>query len=102
MRGAARGKGAFDFGKIVGRDEDRGFGGALEKTFDELIANERIETAERLVENDETRMKCQGTSEGKFHFHAAGKSCDFAVELKIELFNEGFFERGVPSGIESA
>lgn len=40
---------AFDFGEVVRRNEYRVFGGALEKTFDELIANERIESAERLI-----------------------------------------------------
>lgn len=43
-----------------------------------------------------------GMPMSKFHFHAARESFDFAVELKIELFNEGLFERGIPSGIEIA
>ena len=92
---------AFDFRKVVGSDENRGFGSPLEKTFDELIANKRIEAAKWLIKNDKTRMKRQGAGEGKLHFHAAGKSFDFAVELKIELLDEGLFERGVPGGVES-
>jgi len=36
---------AFDFGEVVGGEEDGGFSGALEKAFDELISNERIKAA---------------------------------------------------------
>lgn len=48
---------AFNFGKIVGRDEDGGFGGAFEKTLDELIADERIEASEGFVQDDEARVE---------------------------------------------
>jgi len=78
---------AFDFGEVVGRDEYRGFCGALEKTFDELIADERIEAAKRFIENDEAGVEGEGAGKSEFHLHAAGESFDFAVERQLKLFD---------------
>jgi len=93
---------AFDFSEIVRGEEDGGFGGTFEKAFDELIADERIEAAEGLVENDEAGMKGEGAGESEFHFHTAGEGFDFAVERKIELLDEGLLEGEVSGGIETA
>jgi hypothetical protein len=80
-------RGSFDFGEVVGGEEDGGFGGPLEKAFDELIANERIKAAERFIENDDAGVEGEGAGESEFHFHAAGESFDFAVERQIKLLD---------------
>ncbi len=93
---------AFDFGEVVGGNEDGGFGSAFEQAFDELIAHERIEAAERLIENDEFGMEGKRAGESELHFHPAGKSFDFAIEREIELLDERLLESGIPGGIERA
>ena len=50
---------AFDFGEVVGGEEDGGFGGALEKAFDELIANERIKAAEAQCQTELAALREQ-------------------------------------------
>ena len=37
-----------------------------------------------------------------FSFHATGESFDFAIEGKIELFDQGLLEGRIPGGIERA
>src|SRR5215469_16406405 len=91
---------SFDFREVVGRDKDSRLGSALKKALDELVTNQGIEAAKRLIKNDKTRMKREGAGQSKFHFHAAGERPDLAVELKLELFDEGLFQHTVPRGIE--
>ncbi len=78
---------AFDFSKVVRGEEDGRFGGTFEKAFDELIADERIEAAKGLVENDEAGVEGEGAGKSEFHFHAAGESFDFAIERQIKLLD---------------
>src|SRR5262249_50645881 len=93
---------SFDFREVVGRDKDSRLGSALKKALDELVTHQGIEAAKRLIKNDKTRMKREGAGQGKFHFHAARERFDLAIERKLELFDEGLFQRTVPSGIEIA
>ncbi len=47
-------------------------------------------------------MEGQGAGEGELSFHATGESFDFAIEGKIELFDQGLLEGRIPGGIERA
>ena len=86
--------------RVAGGKEDGGFGGTFEEAFDQLIANTRIEAAEGLTQDDEAALKGEGSGEGEFHSHATRKSLDFAIERPVELLDERWFERSVPSGIK--
>jgi len=46
---------ALDLGQIVRGDEDGGAVRAIEQAFDQLIAHQRVEPRERLVEYDQPR-----------------------------------------------
>ena len=50
----------FDFGEVVGGDEKGRLVGVGEEAFDEFVADERVETAEGFVEDDE----CGAVGEG--------------------------------------
>ena len=43
---------ALDFGQVVRGEKDGGFRGAIEQAFNELVAYQRIESGEWLVEHD--------------------------------------------------
>jgi hypothetical protein len=92
----------LDFGKVVRREQDGGFGGAVAKALDEIVANQRVESAERLVENDEARMKCESTGERRFHSLAAREVLEAPFEREIEAFDELLLEGAVPLGIKRA
>ncbi len=90
----------FDLGEIVRRNEDGGTGGAFEKAFNELVANEWVEAAERFVENDELWAVGERGNQRRFHLHAAGEMFEFAVGGQVELL-EHFGGAGVvPGGIK--
>ena len=93
---------AFDFGEVVGGDEDGRFVGVGKEGFGEFVADEGVEPGEGFVEDDEFGAGGEGADEGGLHAHAAGEVFQFAVEREAEDVEEFAFAGGVPGGIERA
>ena len=91
---------AFDLGEIVRGKQDGGGlgGGGIEQGFDQLIANQRVEPREGLIENDE--LGPEGQHRGQRHLHqlAAGKVFELPVERKLEALDQAGV---VPARIEA-
>ena len=60
----------FDVVQVMRGDEDRRIRGPSENAADEFIANQRVESGERLVENQQARTVSERARERRFHPHA--------------------------------
>src|ERR1022692_1384283 len=60
---------ALDLGKVVRRDEDGGVFGAWEEAFDQLVANQRVESRERLVQHHQLWAVSQRGGQRCLHPH---------------------------------
>ena len=91
---------ALDFGQIVRGEEDGGLSGKLEKTINQFVAHQWIETGKRLVENNQPRPVGKGAYECCFHAHAARELPKLALERQIKLLDQALCELPVPMRIE--
>ena len=64
----------FNFGEVVGGEEDGGFCGEGGDARHEVIADQRVEAAEGFIEDEKAGMVGEGSDEGGFHAHTAGKA----------------------------
>ena len=92
----------FNFGEVMGGEEDRGLGCQGGDRRHEVVADKRVETAEGLVEDEQARVVGEGSDEGGFHAHAAREAFEASLGRQVELAEEAEFEGAVPAGIEGA
>ena len=88
----------LDLIEIVRRDEYRPLllTGELEDAVHEVVAHDRIEAAERLVQHQQARAIGERRHERRLHAHPARQAGDFRVRLKIEISKQLSAERLVP------
>jgi hypothetical protein len=95
----------LDLCEVVGGDEDggtlglgcggEGLGGGersradtVHEGVDELITDERVETGEGLVEEDDAGVEGENAGERGLHEHAAGEVLELAVERELHLLDQ--------------
>ena len=69
---------------------------------DHLVAHERIETRERLVEDQHRRPERQRSGQDRLHAHAVRQLPESAVGRQIEVAPQRALEVGIPAAIERA
>src|ERR1022692_306373 len=90
----------LDVRQIVGRDEDRGVLAAFQQTFDELVARQRIEAREGLIQDDDFGPVSERRRQRRLHAHAAGEVFQLAVAGQVEAAHEIGGQLVVPGRIE--
>jgi len=93
---------AFDLREVVGRQEDRGFGVRSRIALDQLFADQHVEPAEGLVEDDQLGPVGQRRGQRGLHAHAAREMAQFAVERQFERRTSSAASPVAPLGIEGA
>src|SRR5262249_1889483 len=74
---------------------------ALSPSLHEIVANERIESREGFVQNEQSGMIGKRGGERRLHSHAARKMLELPTSRKIELTNELGRASVVPGWIEA-
>lgn len=91
---------AFDLVYVMRCNQNRDAFGIGQKTFDQFVARERIERAEGLVHDDQTRPVGERRCEQEFHAHASGQVPQLPIARQIEFMQQPLGVSLIPVRIE--
>jgi hypothetical protein len=88
--------------ELVRGDQNRGLTGVPQKTLDDLIAYQGIESAERLIENQQPRPKRQCAGQREFQPHPVRERADPALGGQLQPLTQLVLGGAIPTWVARA
>ena len=82
--------------QVMRRNENGRFRGALQHSFNQFVTNQRVQSAEGFIEDNQFGVICERTRKRSLHPHAARQMLELPIQWQCKLQYELVFQISIP------